>query len=534
VSPEDFGAFGNGIADDTAAIQAALNYLYSSGGGGVELTSGKTYKVSSKINIPSNCGIFGDGSPTIYATSAGFNNSGVVGTYGANSAVIDLSGETASPYSIGVNKFLTGVKIESQVLDGRAVDGVIARNCKNITISKNEIKNFPVSRCIVVCSVVNGFILDNYIHDCTTNYTGWAPLRPQITGIDVDDDRVNSIESSNLIISGNIISDLTVGASVLAYAGYETDGINLQKCPGTVVSGNRIHNVGEGIDTFASYGNISGNLITNTYNCGIKVIHGASLNNITGNVIRNTGICGILISGSMVSGVGDITKNLISSNTIENINYLGAWAGVTSTSGIKIDNTSDTYTPKNNLICENLIDGSGQYGIITGLSSFGNIYSKNAIYGTPLIARIGGSESIRVTDALRTQFRAHRTTSQTIPNNAVTTIQFNTIGFDSRSEFNVSTYRWTCQIPGVYRVSARVRFPGLAAGIGVTLYVIKNGASVSTSQFASTTLDQSIEFSDLISCNSSDYIEIAYKQLSGVAQVITGDSEFSFFSIEKA
>lgn len=51
ISVKDFGAIGNGVADDTAAIQAALNSL-SATGGTVTVPQGQ-YKLTAKITIPS-------------------------------------------------------------------------------------------------------------------------------------------------------------------------------------------------------------------------------------------------------------------------------------------------------------------------------------------------------------------------------------------------------------------------------------------------------------------------------------------------
>ena len=50
VSVKDFGAVGNGAADDTAAIQAAITYVESLGGGNVYLPAG-TYNISSGFTI---------------------------------------------------------------------------------------------------------------------------------------------------------------------------------------------------------------------------------------------------------------------------------------------------------------------------------------------------------------------------------------------------------------------------------------------------------------------------------------------------
>lgn len=52
VSVKDFGAVGNGVADDTAAIQAALNAMSTAGGGTVFAPAGQ-YRLTAKLTIPS-------------------------------------------------------------------------------------------------------------------------------------------------------------------------------------------------------------------------------------------------------------------------------------------------------------------------------------------------------------------------------------------------------------------------------------------------------------------------------------------------
>lgn len=69
VSVKDFGAVGNGIADDTTAIQAALNAAFTAGGGSVYVPTG-TYKITSPLIVRSNTFLFGDGaSSVIYNTT---------------------------------------------------------------------------------------------------------------------------------------------------------------------------------------------------------------------------------------------------------------------------------------------------------------------------------------------------------------------------------------------------------------------------------------------------------------------------------
>jgi len=96
VSVKDFGAVGNGVADDTAAIQAAINYVASLGGGVVYFPSG-TYLVSAAVTITSNglalvgCGLtvvgFASIIKNINATAMAFN---VTASLGARFAYMSI------------------------------------------------------------------------------------------------------------------------------------------------------------------------------------------------------------------------------------------------------------------------------------------------------------------------------------------------------------------------------------------------------------------------------------------------------------
>jgi len=400
VSVAGFGAVGNGVADDTSAIQNALNYLSSRGGGFVYLESGKTYKVSTRISVASSCGIIGDGTPILYATAAGFNNTNITsaGRYLSNSVVLDLSGLTSTSY----NQILRGFKIESQYQTNRYVTAVTARNCKNLTIESLEIYNFPVGVGIRLASVIgNSKVCNNYIHDFYDD-TIYLPLRPQITGIEIDNDRVNSISSDGIDISSNTIENITLSAASIAAHGYETDGINIVGAfsSGSVsknltITNNKIKNVGEGIDTFGHRSIIADNTITNTANFAIKMIHGARFNVVRGNTISNTGIAGIVIAATNVTGVGDIEQNIIDGNIITDVDYTGVWGSITGTACIKFDanNVPFTGVPKDNLVSNNILrPGSfGDYNIIVqryvvntslfnnkfvGVGSFGQVFDE--------------------------------------------------------------------------------------------------------------------------------------------------------------
>ncbi|MGW5197353.1 right-handed parallel beta-helix repeat-containing protein [Streptomyces spiralis] len=71
-----YGARGNGVADDRAAIQAALDEAYAAGGGIVYLPPGRTYGVSDYLNILSNTTVLAHG-----ATIKGIANRGLAKLY---------------------------------------------------------------------------------------------------------------------------------------------------------------------------------------------------------------------------------------------------------------------------------------------------------------------------------------------------------------------------------------------------------------------------------------------------------------------
>jgi len=64
VSVKDFGAVGNGVTDDTAAIQAALTNAFNNGGGNVFVPAGE-YITTSPLIIRSNVSFFGEGAASI-------------------------------------------------------------------------------------------------------------------------------------------------------------------------------------------------------------------------------------------------------------------------------------------------------------------------------------------------------------------------------------------------------------------------------------------------------------------------------------
>lgn len=116
ISVKDFGAKGDGSTDDTSAIQAAINYLNSIGGGRLYLPSG-TY-LSGKLTVYSNIWMFGEGrNHSIIKLKSGTNTDLI---YGAGSDSLWGSGSGGG---------ISGFGLFELTLDGNRSGNTSAGSC---------------------------------------------------------------------------------------------------------------------------------------------------------------------------------------------------------------------------------------------------------------------------------------------------------------------------------------------------------------------------------------------------------------------
>lgn len=125
VSVKDFGAVGNGIADDTVAIQNAVNYASSIGGSTVLLQG--TFKVSNSINVPNYVRLMGGGR-TVTRIEAAANNFSIFKVYRPPGSVPALA------QSIGFyNMTIVGTGA------GNGCTGIELTNAQGVIIEQVEI-----------------------------------------------------------------------------------------------------------------------------------------------------------------------------------------------------------------------------------------------------------------------------------------------------------------------------------------------------------------------------------------------------------
>ena len=159
VSVKDFGAVGNGVADDTTKIQAALN----SGAGTVYFPEG-IYPVSSVLTLPSNITLTGDGvgNTKLTVVGTGVNNIlyavnrqnikisdiwfyGNSQSYGSGNGLAIFFYQNSSATEIGGNFRIENCRFENFKGDYwvYVVNDNTTYNIANIYVNNNSFKSFP-------------------------------------------------------------------------------------------------------------------------------------------------------------------------------------------------------------------------------------------------------------------------------------------------------------------------------------------------------------------------------------------------------
>lgn len=147
VTVKDFGAVGDGVADDTAAIQAALNYGAT---GGYTVTAAGTFKISSKVTIKG---------------SADFSNA-IFNVYSTPAIALEIStGNASNPTTILYNAVIYLPKVLSNTTKpgtGWASQGIGVRtvNTYSCQIYVGNIKNFATG--LLCTSYGTGNVFNNY------------------------------------------------------------------------------------------------------------------------------------------------------------------------------------------------------------------------------------------------------------------------------------------------------------------------------------------------------------------------------------
>jgi hypothetical protein len=408
ISVKDFGAVGDGVADDTAAVQLAAN---AASGKCLYFPPG-SYKLVNGIDVTGdNTDIRGDSATIVYPqTTATYNhcirlfgNSCKISGLRIKSPTGLVRDDTGFGISVGsVGTHTDNVIIENCIIDGIASAGIWFSNVSNVKVSKNIIINCLADGVHFADGCFDISATDNVLREngddniAIVNDTVGSPYvgRFTISNNNIEGGTANSghgialIGAVDGVVSGNVITS-TVAAGVGTYAWGDT-----YKTGQLLISGNKITNCGVGGTTFGGCGislqqsnnvSIIGNHITNlayssTKTCGginaasstrlvissntfddnacdQVIVTGATEAIVSGNTFGYGAREGVLMSGSVsiavvkdnvftaTAGTNDININLPSGTVkIEN-NSLSKAVALTSSVSSIVRNEVESFTP---------------------------------------------------------------------------------------------------------------------------------------------------------------------------------------------
>jgi parallel beta-helix repeat protein len=371
VNVKDFGAVGDGVADDTVSIQAALN----SGSKKIYIPSG-TYRVTASLFVPSNVEIQGDGRFTILQLAANFNvlYRGVLSINGtSNVKICDLSidGQRGT-YSSGINNAIDvnwttnsgGAAGNSVTVERVYINNMGGAGIQCLASAATPSSNVTISFCEVSNTGAHGIIAQDYISDvyfCNNRIKNYALSVSDRVGITAARNGVRVLCSNNLVecsssavgsschgISMDNTKDVTVVGNVVVNAvGYGIEigyvengafsnnsisggirsGIAFAGSSSTLtsknisVTGNSVRNQPSGI----YFGKESGLFFAENISISNNVIVGCSLNGIDMNAVDRLSIAGNSVSGCTLSGIYvlDCKNWIVSANSVVANNVAG-------------------------------------------------------------------------------------------------------------------------------------------------------------------------------------------------------------------
>jgi hypothetical protein len=340
VSVKTHGAVGDGVTDDTAAIQAAIATVKAAGGGTVHFPRG-SYKVVFPSGLTAYTSLFALPSHTSVEFEAGATMTASAVTGSTLFAAVFGVDQTALPVT---NLRFSDVRIAQTAPGGgqELAAGIMLQVAPNT--AANSITNVRIERCHFEGTASAIYILQRTSAGTTTRQVGGVKIRNctgmgNYSGITADGEDIE--------ITGNTL----VGSTTTPASYY--DGVSIHSGRNVRVVGNHISYYGEfGVNVRNSPNNLSGStnvvIAHNTVaECTLKGIgvstasgenvYGVTNVSITGNTVTHATVSnsctGILLSAGTATAGTPFNKIAVTGNLLENCN---SGLEVTGTAGVPL------------------------------------------------------------------------------------------------------------------------------------------------------------------------------------------------------
>jgi parallel beta-helix repeat protein len=390
VKAPEFGALGNNVADDTTAIQTAINDVAAEGGGVVFFPAG-TYLISAQLNITTaNVLLVGVGADSIIKTINNANvNSMVQISHAANCGILLLKLDGNGVNQSGGSGNGVDVYDSTDTLIREITVANSAGPSMFIEGEPNTVQRAKIINCVITGSFSRGIHVYNssrcLIQGCTirasvASFTTETILLYQSPLTRVIGNYLT--DPANGLLGRNIVAQASNGCTIAdnILENLKDDGITLQNSNLCTVSGNTVTgatgSVGPGIAVYltSQYNTITGNTVTACLN-GIMIDGGTGADTPSDCTISN--------NVAQANTNGGIVLDAAGTATYRRITIVGNVSQGNTTYGIRLQGRGDACN-----ISGNDLNGNGtNYSDGTSPIATANVVQWNLGYN-PFIAGI--------------------------------------------------------------------------------------------------------------------------------------------------
>lgn len=353
-----FGAVGDGVTDDSAAFQSAINAASAAGGGVVYVPStSASYYISQQVNLLSNVSIEGEGSTTTKITG------GISSGY-----IFEDSGATNTLTNIGIS----GLTIDLNYL--AQAGGIRVENVNGLNIDDVQVNN--VNQWGIVVGVANGSdsnIENNNITINNCSFNGLNSTYEQILLFNSSNVTVKNSKFSNITNSGGSsiglyqeLNNVTIESNTfnltLGHGSYYSRSVNNVTYSNNVFTGqagnSSVGIIGANTSDNGTFGQTVVNNYTFNNNTFQNLTEGLQIgalygSQITGNTFSDNGNALVINDGNGGTGAYyasmsvDIENNIFTDNNSTN-NYFAIHPAILFSSNGGLTNESQGIYIQNN------------------------------------------------------------------------------------------------------------------------------------------------------------------------------------------
>lgn len=311
-----YGAVGDGVANDTTAIQDAIDAASALPTKGTIYIPKGNYKITATLDFPADVGMVGDGGKNSIITAVDCDAIHVDYVTGFQNVVFSNFGIEGSGGTTRTAFKNPGTLNEADIIYGLTLDKLLIRNF-NIAVSLRTVRNYHIQNCWFQ-DVNSGIVLQGL------NLVGHVVFNKIVKAAG------NGAGASNGILLTSF--NYTSGGGILKPEGVRLVGNQVFGFPQAIT-------ISEAVGTAVYFNDLEATVY------GMEITTGTGGLGIKGNYIEVDGTAAI--AGIIAHGLG--TENIDTQINIEDNNFIAS--GTTSANGVVINDAANQNQNYVNIIC---------------------------------------------------------------------------------------------------------------------------------------------------------------------------------------